>query len=248
MSVRVRALLPLLVTLALPACGTLQRLSEVGRNPAMTPITNPTSDPTWRPVNMPMPAPQDAPPEANALWRPGSRAFFKDQRAAHVGDLVTVLVNINDNADMKNQTSAVRNGSQTMGVPNLFGLEASLPQMIVPSINPSSLVSINSNGNNGGTAAIKRNEAITLHVAGTITQVLPNGNMVVIARQEVRVNGELRQLAVNGVIRPQDIASDNTINSDRLAEARIVYGGRGTMTDVQSPRLGQQLLDILLPF
>lgn len=245
---RARTFLPLLALLALPACGNIQRLAEVGRNPAMQPITDPTAAATWRPISMPMPAPQDAPPEANALWRPGARAFFKDQRASHVGDLVTVLVNITDSANMKNQTSAVRNGAQTMGVPNLFGLEASLPKMIVSSINPSSLVSINSTGNNGGTAAIQRNETITLRLAGTITQVLPNGNMVVVGTQEVRVNGELRKLGVQGVIRPQDIASDNTISSDRLAEARIIYGGRGTMTDVQTPRLGQQLLDILLPF
>jgi flagellar L-ring protein precursor FlgH len=81
-----------------------------------------------------------------------------------------------------------------------------------------------------------------------VTQVLPNGNLVVAARQEIVVNSELRELKVTGVVRPQDIASDNTVLHDRMAEARIQYGGRGQMTDLQSPRWGQQLMDILLPF
>jgi flagellar L-ring protein precursor FlgH len=89
---------------------------------------------------------------------------------------------------------------------------------------------------------------VTLRVAATVAQVLPNGNLVVTGRQQVRVNSELRDLSVGGVIRPQDIASDNTVRHDRLAEARIAYGGRGTISDVQRPRLGQELLDIILPF
>jgi flagellar L-ring protein precursor FlgH len=95
---------------------------------------------------------------------------------------------------------------------------------------------------------MKRNETVTLRLAGIVTQVLPNGNLVVAARQEVRVNSELRELAVSGVIRPQDIASDNTVRHDRMAEARIAYGGRGQLTNVQNPRWGQQVLDIILPF
>ena len=112
----------------------------------------------------------------------------------------------------------------------------------------SSLLSTSSTNGNTGTAQIKRNETVTLRLAGVITQVLPNGNLVVAARQEVRVNSELRNLGVTGVIRPQDIASDNTVTSDRMAEARIAYGGRGQLTDVQTPRWGQQVLDIVMPF
>ncbi len=196
---------------------------------------------------MPMPSGEVAPVEANSLWRPGSRAFFKDQRAAQVGDIVTVLVNITDAANLSNQSSEGRTGSEGFGLPNLFGIEAQIPK-IVSSAVAKDLVAVSSSGNSTGTGAIKRNETVTLRLAGVVTQVLPNGNLVVAARQEVRVNSELRDLQVSGIIRPQDIASDNTVHHDRMAEARIAYGGRGQLTDVQTPRYGQQVLDILLPF
>ena len=190
--------------------------------------------------------PREPPPNAaNALWRQGSRAFFKDQRAAQVGDVVTIVVNMNDTANLKNVTSADRSSSESAGMPNFFGMEALLPKKIV---DPSKLVSMSSGNNNTGNGQIQRNEAVTLRLAGVVTQVLPNGNLVVAARQEFRVNSELRELQVTGVIRPQDIASDNTVQHDRMAEARIAYGGRGQLTEVQQARWGQQVMDILLPF
>jgi flagellar L-ring protein precursor FlgH len=213
----------------------------------MTPTSDPTQEPNYRPLTMPMPAAQTTIPQANALWRSGSRAFFKDQRAAQVGDIVTVLVNITDAADLKDNTAATRSGNESMGLPNLFGFEATIPK-ILAGANPSSLVAASSGNANTATAELQRNETVTLRLAGVVTQVLPNGNLVVSARQEVRVNDELRDLQVSGVIRPQDIASDNTVQHDRMAEARISYGGRGEISDVQHPRWGQQVLDAILPF
>ena len=242
-----RALL-LLLPLALSGCGTLSRLSEVGRPPAMTPSGDPTADPAYRPIHMPMPRGQVETTEANSLWRAGSRAFFKDQRAAAVGDILTVLVNITDTANFNNQSAATRSGDEALGLPNLFGFESALPRILSRAVNAKQLVSANSKGDFAGAGSIKRNEAVTLRLAGVVTQVLPNGNLALAARQEVRVNNELRELQVSGVIRPQDIASDNTVQHDRLAEARISYGGRGQVSDVQQPRYGQQVLDILLPF
>jgi flagellar L-ring protein precursor FlgH len=238
----------LALVLLLPGCGALTRLSEIGRPPAMTPSSDPTADPAYRPISMPMPRLQTAPAEANSLWRAGSRAFFKDQRAANVGDIVTILVNITDAADFKNQSNEARTGQESLGLPNLLGFEAALPRMLAKALNVNQLVSANSAGTATGTGAIKRNETVTLRLAGVITQALPNGNLAVAARQEVRVNNELRELQVSGVLRPQDIGSDNTVRHDRLAEARIAYGGRGQISDVQQPRYGQQLLDVLLPF
>jgi flagellar L-ring protein precursor FlgH len=242
-----RAALALLLPALLGGCGTAQRLSEIGTPPPMTPTSDPTKDPSWRPLTMPMPAAQIAAPQANALWRAGSRAFFKDQRAAQVGDIVTVLINTTDSADVENNTDANRNSNETLGVPNMFGLESQIPKLLAGAT-PSTLVAASSGNGNTGKATLKRNETVVLRLAGVITQVLPNGNLVVAARQEMRVNSELRELQVTGVIRPQDIASDNTVTHDRMAEARIAYGGRGQLTEVQTPRWGQQVLDILLPF
>ena len=233
--------------LLLTGCGSLSKLSEVGRPPEISKITDPTRDASYRPLTMPMPSPQIAPTEANSLWRPGSRAFFRDQRAATVGDIVTVLVRITDAATLSNVSSEARSGSEGFGLPNLFGLEALVPSLL-KNAKAANLVTATSNAAAGGTGSIKRNETVTVRLAGLVTQVLPNGNLVVAAHQEVRVNSELRDMQVSGVIRPQDIASDNTVLHDRMAEARIAYGGRGQLTDIQTPRYGQQLLDIVLPF
>lgn len=240
-----RRRVPLLMLLALSGCGILQQLSEVGRPPAMTPTADPTRAPGWRAVTMPMPAPRPVPHEEDSLWRAGSRAFFKDQRAARVGDLVTIVVTMNDAATLKNNTTATRTGSESLGVPNFFGLEAMLTH--VP-MDPSKLVSSSSANGNTGTGQIQRDEQVTLRLAGEVTQLLPDGNLVVTASQEFRVDNELRVLRVTGVIRPEDIASDNTISSDRMAEARIAYGGRGELSAVQAPRWGQQVLDAIAPF
>ncbi|MCC6719729.1 MAG: flagellar basal body L-ring protein FlgH [Acetobacteraceae bacterium] len=246
---RIPCSIPLgIALLALAGCGNLQRLSEVGRPPAMTQPGDPTQEASWRPLTMPMPTPQTAAPQANSLWRSGSRAFFKDQRAATVGDILTVLVNIADAASLKNNTTANRKGNESLGLPNLLGLEATVIPRLLAGVDMNNVVGLSSANGNAGTGEMKRDETVTLKLAGVVTQVLPNGNLVVAARQEVRVNAELRELAVSGVIRPQDIGSDNTVRHDRMAEARIAYGGRGQLTDLQTPRWGQQVLDIVLPF
>jgi flagellar L-ring protein precursor FlgH len=234
--------------LALAGCGSLQRLSEVGTPPTMTPTADPTRAPTWRPLTMPMPAPEPAIESVDSLWRPGSRAFFKDQRAAAVGDVVTVVVNVTDQATLNNSTTATRASSQNLGAPNLFGLNTAIQKALPAGTDLSSLLSTTSGNSLKGVGNTTRNETIQIRIAGTITQVLPNGNLVVVGSQEMRVNSELRALTISGVIRPQDIASDNTVQHDRLAEARISYGGRGTLSDQQTAHYGQQLLDIISPF
>ncbi len=234
--------LPLLLLAGLAGCA--ERLSELGRPPQMAPV----EAPQIRPVSMPMPAPLPPQTEANSLWRQGSRTFLRDQRAAQVGDLVTVLVQIDDRAELENSTNRSRTNSEGMGLPRILGLEASYGTLLPAGIDPSRLMAGSSDSSSVGTGAIDRSETVMLRIAATVTQALPNGNLVVAGRQQVRVNHEMRDLQVAGIIRPQDIASDNTVRHDRLAEARIAYGGRGTVSDVQQPRYGQQLLDIILPF
>lgn len=245
---RFASLLPLALAAALPACGNVERLSRVGSAPGLAPITNPTADPNWRPVSMPMPGTQPAPLMDNSLWRPGSRTFLRDSRASQVGDVVTVLVSVQDEAQLRNQTQRDRTTAEAMGMPALLGLDASVNRVLPNTSSASSLVNTNSSGSAAGNGELRRAETITLRIAATVTQTLPNGNLVVMGRQQMRVNSELRDLTLAGIIRPQDIASDNTVRHDRLAEARIAYGGRGTISDVQRPRWGQEVLDAVLPF
>ncbi|MFC7476862.1 flagellar basal body L-ring protein FlgH [Dankookia sp. GCM10030260] len=233
------------LVLLLGGCGQLERLSRVGRAPELSAVADPTAEPSYRPVAMPMPAALDPPTPANSLWRPGSRTFLRDQRAAQVGDLITVLVSIDDQAQLQNRTQRARTGADAMGMPQMFGMQT---RWLPKAASPDTLVSASGSQTTDGNGTARRSETVTLRLAATVTQVLPNGNLVVNGKQEVKVSAEMRELSVQGVIRPQDIASDNTIRHDRLAEARIAYGGRGTLSDIQQPRLGSQLLDIILPF
>ena len=231
------------------ACGnTAQRLAEVGKAPALTRIQDPTATPTYQPVVMPMPAPQMPERTANSLWRTGSRAFLKDQRANTTGDIITVLIRIDDKAQIQNKTTRSRDNAESAGIPNFLGLESKLNNILPSAVDPTKLVDLSSKTNNEGAGAVNRGEAINLKVAAIVTQVLPNGNMVLQGRQEVRVNFEVRELLIAGIIRPEDITSENTINYEKIAEARIAYGGRGQISDVQQARYGQQVLDIIMPW
>lgn len=234
---------------ALGGCNMLERLSEVGSAPKMSSVEDPTQQHNYKPVSMPMPNPMIAQPNANSLWRPGARAFFKDQRASEVGDILTVVVNISDTGSLSNETDRYRTkNSETANINKLMGFENKLAKVLPDSVNPTSLVDFGSSSAAVGSGKITRSETINLRLAAIITQTLPNGNLVIAGRQEIRVNYELRELSVTGVIRSQDIGSQNTINWDKIAEARISYGGRGTVSDVQQPRYGQQIFDVIFPF
>ncbi len=237
------------VSLILSGCGTMaDRLSQVGESPPLTPIQNPNAQPNYQPVSMPMPNPEYPQNNANSLWRSGSRAFFKDQRAAKVGDILTVVIQIDDKAQIADSTVRSRNSNDSLGVPSLFGLETQYGKVISDSADPASLISTTGAMSNTGKGTIDRSEKIELQVAATINQILPNGNMVVSGSQEVRVNNEVRVLQISGIIRPEDVTSSNSISYEKIAEARISYGGRGHISDVQQPRYGSQILDIISPF
>jgi flagellar L-ring protein precursor FlgH len=226
-------------------CSAIDRLKYVGEQPPLTAIENPTAQPGYKPVQMPMPAAQPASYNPNSLWRNGSRAFFKDQRAHQVGDILTIKVKITDKAEIENATKRKRTNKEDSGVDNFFGKQK-LP--VVATAVPGRLFTADSTGSSEGEGSVNRSEQLQTNIAGVITQVLPNGNLVVEGKQEVRVNFEVRELIVAGIVRPEDIESDNTIDSTKIAQARIAYGGRGQITDVQQPRYGQQVLDVLLPF
>ncbi len=238
----------LIAGMSVSGCNLATRLSQVGEAPQLSAIQNPTLNPNYRPVSLPMPAPQPNEYAANSLWRSGARAFFKDQRANEVGDLLTINISISDQAQFSNTTSRNRAGSEGFGITGLFGLEDQLTRVIPDSADADNLVGFGNTGSHSGAGSINRSETLNLNVAALVTQVLPNGNLVVEGRQEVRVNFEVRELYLTGIVRPEDILSSNAISFDKIAEARIAYGGRGQITDMQQPRYGQQVLDAVLPF
>lgn len=243
-------LLALLAATQLTACADrLEKLEQVGKAPAMSEVTNPLEKQDHKALSWPMP---DAPPpsqqHANSLWQPGSRAFFRDQRAARVGDILRVNISIQDKAEVDNETQRKRDSTDNVKAPDVFGLERKIFNGMPGRVDTNSLANITSGTDSKGSGSIKREEKINTQVAAIITQVLPNGNFVIDGKQEMRINYEIREVSVQGVVRPQDIKSDNTIDSTQIAEARIIYGGRGQLSDVQQPRWGSQVIDIMSPF
>ena len=234
--------------LSLTACNAFDRVSEIGDQPKLSVIDDPTHRDGYVPVKMPMPPPSLNERQPNSLWETGGRAFFRDQRASRVGDILTVVVTINDQAQIQNETKRSRDNSDKANLTSFLGLESKLNTVLPQAVSPSNLINAGSTTSNDGKGSIGRQEQIDLRVAATIVQILPNGNLVISGKQQVGVNYDMRELDISGVIRPQDISASNTITYDQIAEARINYGGKGTINDVQQPRYGDQLFDVLMPF
>src|SRR5271155_2789974 len=226
-------------------CSTLEGLKTIGNPPPLSPVSDPTTQPGYTPVQMPMPTPTPATFNPNSLWRNGSRAFFKDQRAPQVGDILTVKVNLNDTAEFQDQTNVQRSATEDSALTGFLGSNTITSAR---SPLPGTLLNTNSNTQSDATGSINRQDQLVTNVAGVVTQLLPNGNMVIEGKQEVRLNSEMRELLVAGVVRPEDIESDNTIDLPKIAEARLAYGGKGTLTNIQQPPWAQQAAEIILPF
>jgi len=238
-----------LALVVLSGCNTLSRISEVGEAPKLSNIKNPTTRQDYRPVSLPMPAPEIAEDNPNSLWRSGARAFFRDHRAKEVGDIVTVKMSLSDSATFANKTERARADTEDADLNDLLGFESELTKVLPEGIgSPGQIVNFGSTHDTSGDGTITRSEALSLTFAAVVTQILPNGSLVIMGRQEVSVNSELRELVVTGVIRPSDIDSDNTISDDSIAEMRVAYGGRGSLSSLQKPRWGMEMWDILFPF
>ena len=239
-----------LAVLSVSGCGT-QAFKD--RDPEVSKINVNTDE---LHVQVPMPDPEAQRTynraEAASLWNPGTKGFFGDQRATTVGDLLTVNIEINDEASFSNASNTTRGGSSTIGKPVLFGYETKLdkvlPGLSEADVPKGDLAQLASNTSSNGSGKIKRGESIKLKIAALVIQKLPNGSLVIAGRQEVKVNHELRELRIAGIIRPQDIGTDNTIPYDKVAEARIVYGGRGQLSRSQRINYGGTIADIILPY
>lgn len=234
--------------LLLSACSAAERLANVGEAPDLAPIKNPAENGQYQVVSMPMPEIKEVITEKNSLWGGDRQTFFKDQRANNIGDILTVTIDIDDEAELENESERSRSSSEDANLNAFLGNELKLGEIFPEGIDPTNLVDAGSTSSSSGEGSIEREEEIRVTLAATVTQILPNGNMVIQGRQEIRVNFEKRILELAGVIRPEDITTNNSIPYDRIAEARISYGGKGQITDVQQPRYGQQVYDILFPF
>lgn len=235
----------LLLLLCLAACG---RLENVGKAPDMTPIEGTYQHHALYATSLPTDTAMRSATSSSSLWTANREALFGERRAQRRGDILTVVIEIDDGAEISNSTDRGRAATDTMSVPSLFGLPQSLDKRLPTGASMAEAVNTASNSSYSGSGSVSRNEKLTLRVAATVVDQLPNGVLRVEGQQEVRVNNELRELIVSGYIRPTDISRRNEIQYDKIAGARISYGGRGQITDVQQPRYGQQIADIILPF
>lgn len=231
----------------LAGCAT----SDIGRPPDVTPIDAPENriiaavSPERLALSQAAASRTEPLASDGSLWRSGPSSLFGDRRARVLGDILTVVIEIDEQAKITNGTDRSRSGQEGLSVSSLFGLPESLANRGV-ALDPG--VAANSSSGSSGLGTTRRQEEITLRVAATVVDILPNGHLVVLGSQEVRVNSELRDLQVAGIVRPEDISRRNEITYDKIAGARIVYGGRGQITDLQQPRYGQQMLERILPF
>jgi flagellar L-ring protein precursor FlgH len=245
----------LLLSAALAASlgGCASQLDHMFQPPSLSPVGE-MRDP------MPAPSPEryNVPPKnyeadqatvtSASLWRSGPESLFGDRRARSLGDIVTVVIEIDEEAEIKNQTTRSRSASDNMSVSSFFGLN-SLAERVLPegaTLDPA--IGTDSSTASSGDGAIKREEKITLRVAATVINELPNGHLAISGSQEIRVNYEMRELLIAGIIRPEDISRNNIITYDKIADARISYGGRGQISDMQRARYGQQIIDLVSPF
>lgn len=242
--------LPGLAALLLAACNG--QLDHLGRPPSLTaPGTADQAVSAPAPERIALiPPPPPAPDTATtaSLWQSGPKSLFGDRRARRRGDILTVAIEIDDEAKIRNATTRGRSGDDSVSIGALYGL-ATLAERVLPggaTLDPA--VSAGSTTSSTGDGAVTRNEEVTLRLAATVVDTLPNGHLVIRGSQEVRINFELRDLQISGIVRPEDISRQNVITYDKIADARIVYGGRGQITDLQQPRYGQQVLDLLSPF
>jgi flagellar L-ring protein precursor FlgH len=233
------------------ACAGLP--SDQYPEPPLSPMQDPRAHYQYQPVLMPTPQPTvHTPQHANSLWQAGARSFFDDPRAQEIGDILTVMIDISDNASVSNSTEATRSATEDAELDSFFGFDGlvgeTLGAALPAGFTPSGSLDLASNSRSIGDGTIDRSETINLTAAAIVTDVLPNNNLVISGRQEVRVNAEKRVLFITGIVRPEDITAANTIKSSQIAEARISYGGQGVISAAQNPRYGQRLVGRVTPF
>lgn len=235
----------LAVLVFVSACG---RSDHMGKPPSFTPIQDTADHQAMFSPGLPLRQEITRPIDQASLWRADRESLLGNRRATRRGDILTVVIEIDDKAEISNNTRRARDGSENLGLPGLFGIPQRIDEKLPEGASMAEAVSISSNSASSGSGTVRRNEKLTLRVAATVADVLPNGVLSISGSQEVRVNYEMRELLVSGYIRPEDVSRQNEVTYDKIASARVSYGGRGQISDMQQPRYGQQVLDAVLPF
>lgn len=234
-----------IATLALTGCA---RVADVGKRPEFTSSSGTYEHRAMSVIPLPQDLDADRPSDTASLWSKDRQSLLGDRRASKRGDILTVVIEIDDKAEISNSTERTRSSGEQMNVPDLFGLPQRINEKLPVGASMDPAVKLSSSSSSEGDGSVQRREKLTLRVAATVVELLQNGVLKIQGSQEVRVNFEIRELLVTGYVRPEDITRLNEITYDKIASARISYGGRGQITDVQQPRYGQQVADIVLPF
>lgn len=242
---KTRSIIILAAILTAAGCA---RLENVGKTPALTPLDASVEARAMEFPGMPDMVDEQSMVDRASLWSGTRGSLLGDRRATRRGDIMTVVIEIDESAEISNSSNRARNGSENLNIPQLFGLPQQLDRALPSGASVADGVNLNSQSQSSGNGSVSREEQLELRVAATIVEVLPNGIFRIQGSQEVRVNFEIRELLVTGFVRPGDISRQNQITYDKIASARISYGGRGQITDMQQPRYGQQIADIVLPF
>ncbi|MBI1954538.1 MAG: flagellar basal body L-ring protein FlgH [Proteobacteria bacterium] len=237
-------LLPFFLT----ACNLAERLSMVGEPPLLSQIQNPTMIEGYQPVTMPMPTPEPRVQKINSLWESGSKAFFKDQRANRVGDVLTVEIDVKDKQKIETNTDLNRESKENTIMSNMLGYEAKMQKFFPKKMLLNPMLKWESKPEMKSKGHYDNEFELMFKIAAVVSQILPNGNLVIIGRQEVRYQNEVRDIVLQGIVRREDISSTNTVRGDKIAELRVGYGGRGDISDMQQFPWGQQVFNKIMPF
>ena len=237
--------------LLLSACVALTGCAQAARidaPPALTPVSQSPELVAMQDPGRPMDPQPFVPLDSASLWSAGRGSLLGTRRAETRGDIVTVVIEIDDRAEFSNSTDRSRGSGETLSIPSFFGIPQRVDESLPEGASLSAAVGVTSSSDYSGDGATSRKERLTLRVAATVTEVLPNGSYAIEGRQELRLNYEIRELLVTGFVRPEDISRRNEVPYDKIAAARISYGGRGQIQRVQQPRWGQRVADTVLPF
>ncbi len=216
--------------------------------PQMTSIQDSLDNAMAQPVAdvaIALPEPETRAP--GSLWRSGAKQFFRDSRASNIGDVITVIVSESATAETEANTTTTRNHDNSGGITTFLNAAGKLASRGIAT-GAGGLFDVEGDRSFTGAGSTDRTDTLTARVAAVVTQVLPNGNMVIQGKREVVVNYELQELSIQGIVRPEDVTADNTIASEKIAEARISYAGRGLVDEAQEPAPGVRFINKWMPF